>query len=111
VNEGWIHVLRSDAEMGKVTFDAPRKCSKGDSYIEVVHDILGVSEWYDPESEKLLGQLRCLKDDVLGGNWEKEADLRSLAKVISDRGDTLADLVGGEMHQFERQKMQAKAKA
>jgi len=111
VNEGWIHVLRADAETGKVSFDQPRACSKGDSYVEIVQDILGVSEWYDPESEKLLSQFRCLKDDVLAGAWEKEQELADIAKGIATRSDTLADLVGGEMRQFERQKKQAKAAA
>lgn len=111
VNEGWIHVLRADEETGKVTFDKPRECSKGDSYIEIVQEILGVSEWYDPESEKLLSQFRCLKDDVLAGAWEKESELASIAQGIAKRSDTLADLVGGEMRQFERQKKQAKAAA
>lgn len=111
VNEGWIHVLRADQETGKVTFDKPRPCSKGDSYIEIVQEILGVSEWYDPESEKLLSQFRCLKDDVLAGAWEKESELTSIAQGIAKRSDTLADLVGGEMRQFERQKKQAKAAA
>lgn len=111
VNEGWIHVLRADEESGKVTFDPPRACSKGDSYIEIVQEILGVSEWYDPESEKLLSQFRCLKDDVLAGAWEKEDELAAIAQGIARRSDTLADLVGGEMRQFERQKKQAKAAA
>lgn len=111
VNEGWIHVLRADEASGKVTFDEPRPCSKGDSYIEIVQEILGVSEWYDPESEKLLSQFRCLKDDVLAGAWEKEDELTSLAHGIAQRSETLADLVGGEMRQFERQKKQAKAAA
>ncbi len=111
VNEGWIHVLRTKDETGKVTFDNPRVCSKGDSYIEIVQEILGVSEWYDPESEKLLSQFRCLKDDVLAGAWEKEAELAAIAKRIAERSDTLADLVGGELQQFERQKKQAQAAA
>lgn len=111
VNEGSIHVLRADEETGKVTFDPPRACSKGDSYIEIVQEILGVSEWYDPESEKLLSQFRCLKDDVLAGAWEKEDELAAIAQGIARRSDTLADLVGGEMRQFERQKKQAKAAA
>lgn len=106
IGEGWIHVLRADEE-GKVRFDEARECSKGDSYMEVVEDILGVREWYDPESEGLLTQFRKIKNEVLGGAWNRESELRESAKIIAERSESLRDLVGGELLQFERLKKQS----
>ena len=103
VNEGWIHVLRADPD-GVVSVDKPKECSKGDSYVEIVEEILGVKEWYDPETEKLLKEFRALKDVVLDSAPEKEAELRGRAKAIASRSDTLNDMIAGEMRQFERMK-------
>lgn len=110
VNEGWIHVLRAAAD-GKVHFEKPRECSKGDSYVEIVEEVLGVKEWYDPESEALLRDFRQTKDAVLDGQIQREPELQAQAKNIAERSDSLSDLVGGEMRQFERMKQQAAARA
>jgi len=110
VNEGWIHVLRANAE-GVVCFDKARECSKGDSYLEIVEEVLGVKEWYDPETEELLKAFRQAKDAVLGGSWERETELYEKAKGISVRSDSLKDIIGGEMRQFERLKQQSKLRA
>ncbi len=69
VNEGWIHIFRAD-ESGTVTVDKPIECSKGDTYLDVVEDILGVKEWYDPETEELLAKFRQTRDAVLAGRNE-----------------------------------------
>ena len=106
VNEGWIHILRFD-DSGAVRFEPPRPCGKGDSYMEVIEDVLGVKEWYDPESETLLKDFRELKESVLNGKWEREADLREMARDIAARSESLRDLVGGELRQFERMKNKA----
>lgn len=110
VNEGWIHVLRADAE-GVVHFEKARECSKGDSYIEIVEEVLGVKEWYDPETEALLKDFRQTKDAVLDGRSEREPELHEKAKGIAERGDSLSDMIGGEMRQFERLKQQSKVLA
>jgi hypothetical protein len=106
VNEGWIHVLRADPD-GVVKFEKPRACGKGDSYVEIVEEVLGVKGWYDPETEALLKAFRDLKNAVLNGEADREAELREQAKAIAGRGDTLGDMIGGEMLQFERLKAQS----
>ncbi len=100
VNEGWIHILRAN-ESGVVTVDKPRECSKGDTYLDVVEDILGVKEWYDPETEDLLAKFRAMRDDVLVGR-EEHSRLEGFAKVIANRSDSLRDLMAREMRQVER---------
>lgn len=106
VNAGYIYVFRADAN-GTVTIDAPRECSPGDSYLDVVEDILGVKEWYDPETERELGDFRVLMDRAVGGQWTLESDLRQKAEVIARRSPALNEMMGREMHQFETLKAQA----
>ncbi len=102
VNEGWIHVLKTDNE-GKVTVEPPIECSRGDSYIEVVEDILGVMERYDPETEVLLERFRGLRKRVKSGEKEHEPELRKLAKEIGDRSESLAAMMGREIWQLDQQ--------
>ena len=101
VNDGWIHILRANAE-GLVTADPPRPCSKGDSWLDAVEDVLGLKERYDPETETLLAQFRTQRDDVRteGGDYDQ---LLTLAKSIAERSDALNDIMGREMWQLDRQ--------
>ena len=112
-NEGWIHVLRADDATGAVTVDAPRPCLKGDTYLDVVEDVLGLTplEAYDPETEQLLKQFQATRDAVLGGTASEEPKLKELAKTIAERGDSLRDLVGRELHQLDRLMAQKRASA
>ena len=112
-NEGWIHVLRADEKTGIVTIDKPRPCLRGDTYLDVVEDVLGMTplEAYDPETEQLLRQFRTTLDAALGGTETEESHLNDLAKMIADRGKSLEDLVGREMHQFGRLMAQKRASA
>jgi energy-coupling factor transporter ATP-binding protein EcfA2 len=109
VNEGWIHIFRAD-DASVVTVDKALPCKKGDSYLDVVEDILGVKEWYDPESEELLAKFRQTRDSVLSGNGQPEV-LAEQAQAIASRSDSLRDLMAREMHQFERQRTQAAARS
>ncbi len=106
VNDGWIHIFRANDE-GVVTVDQPRPCSRGDTFLDVIEDILGVKEWYDPESEDLLTKFRDTRDAALAGQVEKEPELVQQAQAIAQRSDSLSDLMAREMRQFERQKAQA----
>lgn len=103
VNSGWIHILRADAE-GAVTVDDPVPCSEGDSYIDVVEDILGVSERYDPETEEMLKKFRELRDQVKSGKEDLEPELRELARRIANRSESLSNMMGRELWQLERQR-------
>ena len=109
VNEGWIHIFRAN-DAGVVTIDKARPCQKGDSYLDVVEDILGVKEWYDPESEELLARFRQTRDAVLSGNGQPEV-LAEQAQAIASRSESLRDLMSREMRQFERQRTQAAARS
>ncbi len=109
-NDGWIHVLRAN-EAGAVTFDEPKPCSKGDTWIDAVEDSLGITEWYDPETEALLKQFRELKAAALSDTPDGVQKYRELAATIAARSDSLSDLMGRELRQFERQIGQKRASA
>ena len=98
VNSGWIHVLRMD-DKGVVKADEPIPCSKGDSYLDVVEDVLGLKQWYDPETEGLLAEFRSLKNDVLKGDRSLQALLEEKAKLIGSRSDSLQGMMAREIHQ------------
>ncbi len=102
VNKGWIYIFRSD-DKGLVTVENPRPCSKGDSYLDVVEDILGVTEWYDPETEELLADFRRMRDSVLGGHWDQEPALRNKSHEIGSRSPALEDMMAREMRRWKGQ--------
>lgn len=103
VNEGHIHILEPDAN-GKVTIRKPQPCSQGDSYLDAVEDILGVREWYDPETEELLKQFRSLRDAALASKTAPNAELEELAASIAKRGPALSDMMGREMAKVNKLK-------
>ena len=111
VNHGWIHVLRADDE-GNVTADAPRPCSAGDSYQDVVEDILDISpvQSYDPETEALLTEFSALKESVLKDEAGFEQAEQS-AQVIGARSSSLSHIMGKEIAQLRRLLDQKRASA
>jgi predicted ATP-binding protein involved in virulence len=109
VNAGWIYIFEADSA-GKVTIKPPILCSQGDSYIDVVEDILGVKERFDPETEDRLREFRT-KRDALKRQPTDEAfkELQSLAATIAKRGQTLEFMMGREMAQLDAQLLQAQS--
>lgn len=107
VNAGWIYVFEADAA-GKVRISEPKTCSKGDSYIDVVEDVLGIRERFDPETEDLLKVFRSRRDAVKRDRSSEGVEqLREMAKSIGSRGDELKFMMGREMAQLERQLQEA----
>lgn len=96
VNHGWIHVLRSD-EKGLVRVDEAKKCGLGDTYLDVVEDILGVKEWYDPETESLLAEFRGLMKKALSGQKELVPAVEEKAKEIARRSESLSEIMRREL--------------
>lgn len=97
VNSGFIHVLKEVD--GKVVAETPFPCSKGDTYLDAVEDVLGVKQWYDPETEKLLENFRQLRNQFINGKIDF-TDLEALAVKISGRSDSLREMMGKEMRQI-----------
>ena len=103
VNAGWIYVFDADAE-GKVNIKPPIACSQGDSYIDVVEDVLGIKERFDPETEGLLAEFRLKRDALKRQPSDASfADLQSLAEQIAKRSETLRFMMGREVAQLKSQ--------
>lgn len=101
LNHGWIHRLKLDD--GVVTPQDPLPASQGDSYITVVEDIMGLKEWYDPETELLLRSFRAQRDAAYKGDLEALMDARLLADQIGQRSMELFYIMGRELSQMDRQ--------
>ena len=102
LNHGWIHRLRMRPD-GTVTVEAPKAASEGDSYVDVVEDILGVPEWYDTETEGLLREFRTLRDASYTGDMAARKSAYELAERIGGRSRELQLMMGKEVHQMSRQ--------
>lgn len=103
VNHGFYYVLRADDD-GVVTVDPAKPCSKGDTYLEVVQDILGVQEWYDVETEEELKKFRTVRESAKSNPTEANIEaMRSLAFIIAERSESLNDMMARELVQFDRQ--------
>ena len=108
LNHGWIHPLTMDPE-GVVKVEEPIAAREGDSYVSVVEDIMGVKEWYDPETEKLLAEFRAQRDAAYRGTAEAGASARQLAAQIGGRSMELDYMMGRELRQMDRQLSQSTA--
>jgi energy-coupling factor transporter ATP-binding protein EcfA2 len=103
VNEGWIHVLQAN-EDGVVSIDKAQPCGKGDSYLDATELVLGVTEFYDPETESLLDQFRVQRDAIVSKNEIGQLKtLEGLSAMIGSRGDSLNALMQREMAKLRRQ--------
>jgi len=104
VNHGWIHVFPADKQ-GIVNIMPAQPCSQGDSYVDVVEDILGVHEQFDPETEKLLQDFRAQRDDIKKQPKDESrlAEVKTLALKIADRSQTLSFMMGREIAQLDAQ--------
>ena len=109
LNHGWIHQLTVE-EDGRVIANAPRAASEGDSYVTVIEDIMGVKEWFDPETEQLLTQFRALREEAYAGNASARTNAQQLARRIGDRSMELDYLMGREVQQMDRQLAKASHK-
>jgi hypothetical protein len=102
LNHGWIHPLTVDAG-GNAGAEKAIPASKGDSYVSVVEDIMGLKEWYDPETEKLLAEFREQREAAYRGDAGAQAKARQLAGHIGARSMELDYMMGRELSQMDRQ--------
>jgi predicted ATP-binding protein involved in virulence len=109
LNHGWIHQLTIGPE-GTVKAEMPISASEGDSYVSVVEDIMGVKEWYDPETEQLLADFREQRDAAHRGDMEAGPKARELATKIGSRSMELEYMMGRELRQMDRQLTKISAK-
>ncbi len=99
LNSGWIHPITMDKDRNAV-LQPPVLAGKGDSYISVLENIMGVKEWYDPETEALLARFRRCRDDAAQGNASAAAEARELAAQIAQLSPELNQTIHREFQQL-----------
>ena len=102
VNYGWIHPISLQTD-GSARVESQVAASKGDSYITVLEDIMGLKELYDPETEKLLTAFRAERTAAYNGDNDAASRARDLAKSIGKRSLELDYMMGRELSQMDRQ--------
>ena len=102
VNHGWIHPIILGPD-GRAKFDKSIPAGSGDSYVSVVEDIMGLKEWFDPETESLLAKFREARSEAYQGSPTGQADARKLASEIGGRSVELEFMMGRELIQLDRQ--------
>lgn len=109
VNMGWIHKLEQQEDGSVKILDAV-KAGKGDSYMTAVQEVLGLKEWFDPETEQLLGKFDAALDAAYSENGASEKAMRDQAEALMGRSTEVRNLIAGLVAQFDRTKA-AKARA
>jgi predicted ATP-binding protein involved in virulence len=102
VNHGWIHPITLGSD-GKAKFEKSISASSGESYVSVVEDIMGLKEWFDPETEDLLAKFRKARDEAYQGHGNSQSLARKLATEIGGRSVELEFMMGRELIQMDRQ--------
>jgi hypothetical protein len=101
LNVGWIHKFVRGTD-GQVSVEPAVKASEGDSYVNVVGSIMGVTEIYDAETEALLSRYRSLRAQALQRQPGKHEAALDLADTISVRSTELAYMMAKEKVQMEK---------
>ncbi|MBK8038883.1 MAG: AAA family ATPase [Verrucomicrobiaceae bacterium] len=101
LNAGWIHKFTRDAK-GVVKIEAPKKASRGDSYMTAVQEILDLTEWFDPETEKEIADFETALDKAYTNNGSSVDVMRQMADQLSKRSQEVTNLVAGLVAQFDR---------
>ena len=102
LNCGWIHRLFLGDD-GKVRVEPPQPASSGDSYVTVLAEIMGVGDWYDPETEALLKEFRELRNLGLAGDLAALASARTKGMSIANRSQELANIMHVELARLTKQ--------
>jgi hypothetical protein len=75
-----------------------------------MEEIMGMEEWYDPETEKLLAEFRTERDRAYHGDTEAKGKAVRLAEGLCTRSMELRYMMGRELSQMERQLAKSGAK-
>jgi energy-coupling factor transporter ATP-binding protein EcfA2 len=101
LNEGWIHKFTRSPQ-GEVQIEPAKEASRGDSYMTAVQDILDLSEWFDPDTEKELAEFDHLLDKAYANNGSSVEAMRAKANKLAKRSLEVTNLVMGMVAQFDR---------
>jgi predicted ATP-binding protein involved in virulence len=101
LNAGWIHKFTRD-ETGVVKIEKPQPASRGDSYMTAVQEVLGLAEWFDPETEAEIGDFETALEKAYASNGSSVDEMRQKADKLAQRSQEVTNLVNGLVAQFDR---------
>lgn len=99
LNHGWIHRFQFQ-ESGRVRALEPMPASAGDSYMTAVRDVLGLQEWFDPDTESELAEFGDLLTRVAAGDPGAGTLLEAKAAALTGRSQEVTNLVGSLLSQL-----------
>jgi hypothetical protein len=102
VNHGWIHPITLSPD-GTAKFEKQEPAGSGESYVTVVEEIMGMKEWFDPETEGLLAKFREVRKAAYQGSAGRQDEAHRLASEIGSRSLELEFMMGRELLQMDRQ--------
>ena len=100
INDGWIHKLNLKGD--EAVAERPIPASKGDSYISVLEDIMGLDEWFDPETEQQMAAFREARAKALLGEEKARTEALRLGHELQQRSAEVSDIVQRELRQLDR---------
>jgi hypothetical protein len=100
LNHGWIHRFQFQ-ESGSVRALDPLPASAGDSYMTAVREVLGLQEWFDPDTESELAEFGDLLKQVAAGETGAGRLLEAKAASLTGRSQEVTNLVGSLLAQLQ----------
>lgn len=79
----------------------PEPSSAGKSYQLILHEVFGVSEQFDVETEKQLDKFYHLRQKVMEKKID-DTELRELARTLNQKGEEVSAIVSMELRQLAR---------
>jgi energy-coupling factor transporter ATP-binding protein EcfA2 len=98
LNHGWIHRFQFQ-ESGSVRALEPLPASSGDSYMTAVREVLGLQEWFDPDTESELAEFGDLLKQVEAGDPEAGRLLEAKAVLLISLSQEVRNLVSSLLAQ------------
>jgi energy-coupling factor transporter ATP-binding protein EcfA2 len=100
LNHGWIHRFQFQ-ESGSVRTLQPLPASAGDSYMTAVREVLGLQEWFDPDTESELAEFGDLIKKAADGDAEAGRMIHAKAASLTGRSREVTNLVGSLLAQLQ----------
>ncbi len=97
------HVIAFSLENGKSQLVDVLDSQKGTSYSAVLKEIFGIESEFDVRTEEMFAAFREAKVRLLRGDSSDRAEVDQLAQQLAERSHEVAQIIGLELRQLERQ--------
>ena len=97
------HIITLSADNGVARVEQVVPSQTGVSYSAVLRSIFGIESEFDIETEHEFQAFHQAKQELLSGAANDRAKVQQLADALAKRGEEVAQLIGIELRQLERQ--------